>query len=71
MTSRTTGYPRFPVDEIRGRLLHEALLAEATEQVETWSCGIAVTMPPHREPPVFPTVVRTGTGSLRAVVVAS
>lgn len=63
MTRRLTV---FPVDEIRGRLLHEALLAEATAAVRDhdWS-GAPI------EVPDFPEHSTTPTGTLRAVVVAS
>jgi hypothetical protein len=59
------------VDEIRGRLLHEALLREAVAQTLIWAEGLPVTIPPPMEPPDFPTLAKTDTGTLHAVVVAS
>lgn len=63
-------HPGFPVDEIRGRLLHDALLAEAREQIDLWCGGTPVIVPPAQEPPAFPVLAKTDTGSIRAVVVA-
>lgn len=62
--------PAFPVDEVRGRLLYDALLAEARCQVGRWCDGVPVTIPPHQESPVIPTVSTTDTGTMRAIVVA-
>lgn len=64
-------HPGFAVDEIRGRLLHDALLAEATAQVGLWCEGNPVTIPPVQAPPHIPQLARTDTGTLHAVVVAS
>lgn len=66
-----TRHPGFPVDEIRGRMLHEALLREAEAQIGAWVMGVPVTLPPTTEPPVFPVIAATDTGTLRAVEVAS
>lgn len=61
-----TARPGFNVDEIRGRLLHEALLAEATAAVafRDWTIETA-------SPPAVPEHSHTDTGTLRAVYVAS
>lgn len=58
--------PGFPVSEIRGRLLHEALLLEARATVEATDW-----FRPTHEAPDFPTVGTTDSGTMRAVVVAS
>jgi hypothetical protein len=56
----------FPVDEIRGRLLHEALLDSARSSVlsQDWDVETA-------QAPDFPTIGHTDSGTMRAVVVAS
>ena len=58
-------HPGFRVEEIRGRLLHEQLLAEAMNaiSVKQW--------PDRIDPPHFPQIARTDTGTMRAVVIAS
>lgn len=56
----------FPVDEIRGRLLHEALLDSARSAVAAQDWDVETT-----QAPVFPTVGTTDSGTMRAVVVAS
>lgn len=59
--------PAFPVEEVRGRLLHDALLAEARTQIGVWCDGVPVVIPPHTDPPDFPQTIPSDPGTLRAV----
>lgn len=63
-----TRHPGFPVDEIRGRMLHEQLLAEGRSEFEKWA---ATSLPPECNSPEFPVISFTDTGTMRAVIVAS
>lgn len=66
-----TSDPRNDAAEIRGRLLHEALLKEARVQTSAWLGGHPVTLPPH--PPIIPPIqlhTTTDTGSMRVVQIA-
>ncbi len=61
-----TRKPGFPVDEIRGRLLHEALLGPARDAVAAQDWSVETDQAPE-----FPTIGHTDSGTMRAVVVAS
>lgn len=60
-----TRQPGFPVDELRGRLLHESLLASSQDFVRGMNW-----MTETSQAPSFPDHAETDTGTLRAVVVA-